>query len=242
MSSGYTGYLGQVFDHQLNALKGWPFESALDITGSFTSNVNIGSVGTPPMAGQCVHVASVTAATPSFSVATGPPIPAFEMGANSANTNNTYHVPCFLTTGQADFTVSNPGVPAGVALGGDSTHVPAWYPVIPAGFAHALVAFGAFELETTEYDTSKTYYPNQPLRAVTSNTDANAGKLTNVNAATNQTFTGANAGTNSGLIVVSTGASATSDTVVGWVSRGTYTNGYNKSVLAFWPDFVPGTR
>jgi hypothetical protein len=236
MSSGYTGYLGQVFDHQLIALKGWPFESAVDIVGLLSSNVNINSTGQPAQAGQCVHATTAVATTASFSVATGPPPVNLEMGANSGNSNNVYNVPLFLTTGSADFTVSNPGVAAGIALGGDSTHTPAWVPAIPAGYLHALVSLGAYELETTEFDTSLTYRLGQPLRAVTSNTDANAGKLTNVNAVTNQSFTGNSAGTNGGLLVVYT------DTVVGWVSRGTYTNGYGKTVLSFWPDFLPGTR
>jgi hypothetical protein len=82
-----------------------------------------------------------------------------------------------------------------------------------------LVATGAYELETTEYDTAQTYTPNQPLRAIVD--DTNSSATTGGGCLTNQTIT---VGTNA---------------FVGVVSRGTYTNAYGKSALAFWPVYVP---
>lgn len=217
-------YPGQMFDHTLDALKGWPNPCAVDISGTLSSNVNRGSTGLPIYGGMCAHVQSVTAGSP--------PEPIFEMGANLAM------MPIFLWVGDADYDVSNPGVPAGTPLGGSggvlgspgSGTPPAWVPIRPSGHVMGLVAVGGFELETTEFDTAQNYSPNDPLRAVTSNTDTNAGRLTNQDASGGQGFATA------GSFTVYT------DTVVGVVSRGSYVNKHGKQALAFWPVYLPGTR
>ena len=186
----------------------WPRPTALDFNAALSSNVNINSTGLPPQSGMVVH-----------NTANG-----FEMGANLTQ------MPIFLWPGYADFDVTNPGVPAGTALGGTTTNLPAWVPIRPTGKLAGLVAVGAYELETTEFDTAQTYAINDLLRAVTSNTDVNAGKLTNQDASG-----GAGFATSSKLTVYT-------DTAVGVVSRGTYTNSFGKQVLAFWPVYLPGTR
>ena len=201
-------YPGQLFDRTLTPLKGWPSQTALDFDAALSSNVNINSTNSPPQSGMCVH-----------NTASG-----FEMGANLAQ------MAIFLWPSKSDFDVSNPGVPDGVALGGTTSNLPGWIPIRPTGKLVGLVATGAFELETTEFDTAQTYVVNQTLRSVTSNTDANAGKLTNQNASGGQGFA------SPGVNVVYT------DSVVGVVSRGAYTNSYGKQVLAFWPVYLPGTR
>lgn len=203
----YT-FPGQMFDRTLTPLKGWPSQTALDFDATLSSNVNIGGTGQPPQSGMCIH-----------NTANG-----FEMGANLTQ------MAIFLWPSYGDFDVSNPGVPAGVALGGTTTNLPAWIPIRPSGKLLGLVATGGYELETTEFDTTQTYTINQTLRAVTSNTDANAGKLTNQNASAGQGFG------SPGVNVIYT------DSIVGVVSRGTYTNSHGKQVLAFWPVYLPGTR
>lgn len=201
-------YLGQSFDHTLTALKGWPTLHALDFDAPLSSNVNIGSVGTAPCSGLVVH-----------NTASG-----FEMGANLTQ------MAIFLWPNAYDFDVSNPGVPTGTALGGTTSVPPAWVPIRPTGKLMGLVATGGYELETTEFDTTQTYTINQTLRAVTSNTDANAGKLTNQNASGGQGFG------SPGVNVAYT------DSIVGVVSRGAYTNSHGKQVLSFWPVYLPGSR
>jgi hypothetical protein len=201
-------YPGQMFDRTLTPLKGWPSQTALDFDANLSTNVNIGGTNVPPQSGMCVH-----------NTATG-----FEMGANLTQ------MAIFLWPSLGDFDVSNPGVPAGVALGGTSTNIPAWIPIRPTGKMVGLVATGGYELETTEFDTAQTYVINQLLRSVTSNSDANAGKLTNQNASGGQSFG------SPGVLVAYT------DSAVGVVSRGAYTNSHQKQVLAFWPVYLPGTR
>lgn len=207
-------YPGQVFDHVLTPLKGWPSPTALDFDANISTNVNIGSVGTPPNSGQCVHY-----------TANG-----FEMGANLTMMG------MFLWPGGADFDVANQGVPAGIGLGGTTTYVPAWVPVRPTGKLNALVCKGSYEFETTEYDTNQTYAVNDLLRAVTSNTDSNAGKLTNQDASGGVGF-----GTTS-KCAWGDPTLTNWESVVGVVSRGTYTNANGISALAFWPVYLPGTR
>ncbi len=200
--------LGNSFDHTLTALKGWPSQTALDFDAPLSTNVNINSTSAPVQSGMCVHNTAL----------------GFEMGANVTM------MPMFLWPGGTDYDVANPGVPAGVALGGTSSNLPGWIPIRPTGKLSALVAVGAYELETTEFDTGQTYGINDPLRAVTNNTNANAGKLTNQNASGGAGFA------NSAAFAVYT------DTMVGVVSRGAYTNSHGVQVLAFWPVFLPGTR
>lgn len=207
MSTTYV-FPGLMFDHTLTPLKGWPSQTALDFDAPLSSNVNIGGTGAPVQSGMCVHNTAL----------------GFEMGAKINQ------MALFLWPGGTDFDVSNPGVPAGVALGGTSSNLPAWVPIRPTGKLVALVATGGYELETTEFDTAQTYAINDYLRSVTSNTDANAGKLTNQDA--------------SGGAGFATSAKCTvyTDTVVGVVSRGAYTNSNGKQALAFWPVYLPGTR
>lgn len=219
-------YPGLMFDHTLTALKGWPQERPLDIEGTLSTNVNIGSVNSAPLSGQCVHVQSTSSGVGSNG--NGPNIPVFEMGAKQNM------MPLFLIPSGNDFDVQNPGVTATVlaasGLGGSTTNPPAWVPIRPTGKLVALVAKGPYELETTEYDTNQTYAPNDLLRTVTSNTDSNAGKMTNQDASGGQPFA-----TTAKLTLYT-------DSAVGRVSRGTYTNAAGKSALAFWPESIPGSR
>jgi hypothetical protein len=184
----------QMFKHTLNPLKGWPSPTALDFTGKLHSDVTID----PLPAGRCVHVDSIEAV--SYGPGTSGGTPLFKTGVTDTQMG------IFLFQGSADFDVANPG-------GTD------WYAIAPKGIMSGLVATGAYELETTEFDTNQTYLPNQPLRAIANDSDATAG--TGGGCLTNQ---GVNVGTNA---------------FVGVVSRGVYTNAYGQSALAFWPVYAP---
>lgn len=183
----------QMFTHTLNPLKGWPSPTALDFTGKLHSAVTID----PLPAGRCVHVDSIQAVT--YGPGTSGGTPQFKTGVTGTQMG------IFLFQGSEDFDVQN---------GGGTT----WYAIAPKGISSGLVATGAYELETTEFDTAQTYTANQPLRAVAADTDASA---TGGGTLTNQGFT---FGTNA---------------YVGVVSRGVYTNAYGQSALAFWPVYSP---
>jgi hypothetical protein len=233
----YT-YPGQAFDNTLLALKGYYRDQALDIDGVIGSNVNLGSAALPVVSGMCVHlVASITNDAP---YGNGPAKMVFEMGCGPL-----HGIPMFLWPNVADFDVSNVQVPAGVPAYGSASVAPNAISSMPGyggttGEVHALVAVGAYELETTEFDAAQTYVPGQVLRAVTSNTNTNGGRLTN------QRNSGGGApGYNSNGLNEFVGNSATIanwDTIVGVVSRGTYTNANRKNILAFHPVYLPGNR
>jgi len=217
-------YPGQMFTHTLDGLKGWPRPTALDIDGLISANVNIGGTGLVVNSGTCVHVQSTQASGLGTGTTNNVPIAVFEMGANLNM------MPIFLWVGTDGYDVTNPGVPAGTPLSGTTSVPPAWVPVRPTGKVNGLVATGAYELETTEFDTAQTYSPNDLLRSVTSNTDANAGKLTNQDA--------------SGGVGFATTAKCVRyvESAVGVCSRGTYTNKNGMAALGFWPVYLPGTR
>jgi len=113
---------------------------------------------------------------------------------------NTNRMPLFLFQGSNDADVQNFG-------GNPATQIGPWIPIIPTGAMNALVATGAYELVTTNYDTTQTYTPNTLLTA--SDTGSIPGILT--------------------VGVVHT------NVICGIVSRGVTDNGYGYPALAFWP-------
>jgi hypothetical protein len=95
-----------------------------------------------------------------------------------------------------------------------------WIPLNPSGNVMSIVAKSPVELETTEFDATQTYTPNQPLRAPTGNGSSayasGSGQLTN------QSWV---FGTNAycGLVT----------------GRGVFKNSYQQSVISFWPVYQP---
>lgn len=236
----YT-YPGQAFDHTLQALKGWYQEYSLDAEVKFSSSVNIASTGLPATPGLVVHAVSWESnSNPYGGSMTGPKNIVVEMGCGAA-----HGVPMFLWSRPTDPDVYNPGTPTGVPPYGTTAYPADFYPVLPAivngsnsgQLMNALVALGGYELETTEYDHDQTYTAGNGLRSVTSNTDANAGRVTNqrgTTAAYNSAGATQPVGSANGLTAW--------DTIVGWVSRGEYVNSYKREALAFYSDYLPGTR
>lgn len=183
----------QMFAHVICILKGWPSPTALDFTGKLHSAVTI----SPLPAGRCVHVFSIEAVV--YGPGTSGGCPLFKTGVTGTQMG------IFTLQGSADFDVQNSG-------GTD------WYEIAPKGIMSGVVATGAYEIETTEYDTSLTYAPNDPLAANAADTDSDpetgGGCLTN-------------------------DCEVYTDAIVGVVSRSTYTNAYGRSALAFWPVYLP---
>ena len=70
---------------------------------------------------------------------------------------------------------------------------------------------------------------------VTSNTDANGGRLTNQRATTA-------AYNSAGLTQFGDPTLSAWDTIVGIVSRASYVTGNKKAGIAFWSVYLPGTR
>lgn len=229
----YT-YAGQAIDHTLVALKGWYREAALDAEVIPSSNVNIGSVGSPLTSGLCVHVTDfLPSVEPYGGVMDGPATFEVEMGCGDG-----HGMPLWTWPGSTDPDISNPGVEAGAPIYGSGNTPPAWISVLPpaaGGKMPALVATGAYEFEITEFDTDQTYTAGNGLRAVTSNTDADAGKLTNQRATTA-------AFNSNGATQFGDPTLPDWDTIVGVVSRGAYTNANRIAAMAFWPVWIPGTR
>ena len=159
----------------------------------FAGKISANVTITEVVAGRVVHVSSIINGVPQL-----------EMGCVGPQ------MAIFLFQSNLDPDVTNPSVT------GDTTVA-----IAPKGISAGLVAIGAYELESTEFDTSLVYLPNQPLRAVASNTDSTTGgRLTNAGVGTNGSGTFANA-------------------ICGCVSRGAYQNAYGQRSLAFWPCYLP---
>lgn len=138
----------------------------------------------------------------------------FEMGVTGSQ------MPIFLLQNSTDSDVANSGDSNG--NGGAL-----WYPIGPDGNLTGLVAKGAYELETTEFDTAQTYNPNDYLKA--DNTAATTkGKLTNQGITTLENSTSLSGSTNP-------------TAVVGVVSRAKRKRQSDRNyVLSFWPVYKPG--
>ena len=95
--------------------------------------------------------------------------------------------------------------------------------VSPGGTSGALVATGAIEIGSTEYDKTKTYLPNQLLTSVNDDDDGDVGGLL-----TNE---GSGAGDRVEQYV---------DPVCGVVSSGVEINWLGAKMLSFHPVWLPG--
>lgn len=232
----YT-YPGQSFHHTLKPLKGWYEDSGIDAAGRLTSDVDINSDGSPATRGLVVHAAELQTETdPYGGTTTGPQLYGFEMGWGPS----VLGLPMILWTNPTDPDGENVGTPTGVDRVGTSSDIAEWVSVLPPLDGNNLVALvlsGAYELEDTEFDTAQTYLTGQALRAVTSNTNVNAGKLTNQR--------GTSAAFNSdGVVqyVCNSTTVSTWDSIIGFVSRGKYINSNKRNALAFYAYPVPGNR
>lgn len=95
--------------------------------------------------------------------------------------------------------------------------------VLPAGEMTGLVCKGGYEVQSTEFDNTRTYVPGDLLTAVASNVDEDTGGVLT------------NAGSGAGGDV-----KQFLDPVCGVVARGVLTNHHGVQVLDFWPEWLPG--
>lgn len=127
----------------------------------------------------------------------------FEMGAHNTG------VAIFLLNGSEDADVSNPGTTAA----GNFMH----QAVAPTGKLSGVVATGGYEIDNTEFDSSRTYAPGDLLTATASNSNATTGgRLTNEN------------------------VTQFVNPVVGVVSSGKHKNHNGVQTLSFWCVWLPG--
>ena len=177
----------RITTHGLNGIKGWPNMHAVDFAAKFyaTDLATIQAAGRQVYAGMCVHLDSAGT---------------FRLGVANRQ------MPMFLFHSADEPDVVNDG-------GDPATDVGAWVAISPTAVLNALVATGAYELETTAF-VDATFLPNETLTAATG-TGATAGKLAN------------------------SGATPYTNAVCGVVSRGKYQNAHRVYVLAFWPVYLP---
>lgn len=198
--------------HAINGLKGWPMWQPLDIIGSVVAN-------DAPYAfeGRIGHL--TTGGTYD--------VPAIALG--SAGSLTAAQTPLILHRSETSFDVVNGATAAnGAPAAGQTIGTYGWVAGIPTGNIGALVCTGPIEIESTEFDTTDTFNPGQPLKSPTyAQGAANAGLLYG-----HRNWSGGG----NGQVTLGT------DTVVGLVSRGSRTNNYGVAVLAFWPDPVYGTQ
>ena len=153
----------QMTANTLNALKGWPSQSAVDFHSKFDATQLAASE--PILAGTVVSLG-----------ADGE----FEIGVGDLD-----RMPLFLFNNSDDPDVENPGGDAGA--GGDKG---VWVPVAPTGQAMALVAVGAYELTSTQFVTGGNIdVPNTPLTADKYG-EANEGKLNDTTWGSGETVVG----------------------------------------------------
>lgn len=178
--------LRKITSHMLDAPKGWPSPYAVDFKAPFNSTALGNLTDGAAFEGRCVHLN-----------ANGE----YEYGVTA------FQMPLFLLNNSDDADVSN--------YGGDiNQEKGAWNKLWPRGGMAALVAAGAYELATTEYDTALDYKPNDHLSAATG-TSSSAGKLVNNHSPYPAT------------------------SIVGVVSRGVVKWANGKDQLFFWPVYLP---
>lgn len=191
----YANAPSQVFEHTLDARKGWFHEAALDYHAKLSSAVTF-----IVNAGRCVHVAADGTFQPGCA------------GTQMA---------IFLQRGATSFDVYNPTFSAAGTFVQQA--------ILPAGVLTGLVAKGAYELESTEYDGTQTYAINDLLGSNASNTDSvNGGLISNHNIG----------GTK---LTVPWAGGGTTNAIVGVVSGPMRQNSMLQNVLPFWPTYLPGT-
>jgi len=190
-----------MFEHALDVLKGWlPGNmGSLDYSAKLSDDVTF----TVPR-GRVAHIQQ-----------DGDGSIRFHMGVSGKQ------MAIFLTQGAADFDVTNPGTTAS----GLFMH----QAIAPTGVLSGIVATGGYQVETTEFDTTRTYAPNELLTADADDTTlATGGVLDNKNS-------GAVA------LTVPWAGGGTTNAVCGVVCEGKKTNCHGVSVLNLWPIYLPGT-
>jgi hypothetical protein len=192
-----AGQIAQGFEQAMDAVKGWFHLAALDKSAKLTSSLLTGSTAVP--AGRVAHLNSAGE---------------FDLGAGGTE------MPIFLWNGSDHPDVYNSGVSPTTS----TTH---WTPISPTGVMSGLVATGAYELQTTEYETTGTYALNTVLTADRAVSTTN-GKIVNTTIA-------ASAVSICGVCSAHVGG----DNQTTQTAGPTGTNAHGVSTLTFWPCYIP---
>ena len=190
------GQVAQMFEQALDAVKGWFHLAALDKSAPLCPTV---------LAATTVPAGRVAVINDSGNFVID----------RTTITNATTAMPIFLWNGSDHPDVYNDGTSS---VSG-TVH---WYGISPTGIMSGLVATGGYELQTTEYDSTQTYVPNDLLTAST------AGVLTNASAVQY---------TNWICGVASWHVQADNQTAAATSPEGT--NAHGMSTLTFWTYFLP---
>jgi hypothetical protein len=204
----------QIFSHALDYLKGWWHQHVVDFVGMLDPATD--PTAQPAFGGRVVHVSSNTAVVGGA----GRVDSLFQLGAVKTQ------MPIFLNQNQTDPDVSNPGAGMTDAYG--------WTAGTAVGFQSGLVASGAYELQSTEFDKTAgvVYNPNDPLHSPTVSQITGSDK-----SAAGMLFKNRNwPGGDNGAITPYT------DAICAIVSRGRCTNHNRVQVISFWPYMLPGTE
>lgn len=182
--------------HTLETPKGWPHMAAVDFQAGFDATQLSSVSGNVAFAGRCVHLGDDGE---------------FEFGVSGTQ------MPMWLFQNSDDPDVVLDG-------GNPATTIGAYVAAAgPTSKINAMVAKGAYELATTEFDSAQTYLPNELLYAATGTTLATCGVLTNQNLG---------------------GKKWPAIAAVGCVSRGrnanSAKNAHGVAELYFWPGHYPG--
>jgi len=193
-----AGQVSQMFEQGLDAVKGWFHLAALDKSAKLDATLLTNATAVP--AGRVAYIN-----------ASGE----FELGASGTQ------MPIFLWNGKDHPDVYNSGVSPTTS----TTH---WTAVSPTGVMSGLVATGAYELQTTEFE-SAAYSINEPLTA-----DPAASSVTTAGKLGKTTATGGNQ--ICGICSVHVGGE---QGVAQTAGKPTGTNAHGVSTLTFWPVFLP---
>ncbi len=228
MSSNITNFYGKQYDHLGEVRRGLPRDHAVVVQCTRSSNIN-SSIALFP--GLCVYPVGANSISPGMPNQF--PRYTVEPGVGVGK-----GLPIYLLSGQADFDVSISNLPTGVSYPGNSSYpLPAissqpGYQGSTIQVQIGIIVNQGFEFETTEFDTAQTYTAGQPLRAVLSNTDANAGKFTNQG----------NTGSGSPGFTISQAMVVGTDTIAGFVGAGSYPNSWQRPVLSILAWYMAGSR
>jgi hypothetical protein len=186
----------QMFDHALDAIKGYWHEYALDIQGRIHNDQK----NWPVFAGAVLHIADII---PDSNTSTRVQV-VFKAGTPKSGNDGV--MGCFVWQNLNDFDVVNDG--------GD-----VWKGIIPSdvGVLNCLVAKGAYELQTTEYETNDTFTPNKKLYGHPGD---------------------AVTGNKAGVLTTASSVNSVNLSVCGVVSQGVTTNYNDVNVLTFWPVYL----
>lgn len=136
-----------------------------------------------------------------------------------------------VTGGQMGIFLLNSSIQFDVTNDPSDPSILGWTPIAPTGAMSGLVAIGGYELETTEFDVTKTYAPNDSLKSPTA---AECTGALGVSVA-GMLFKDKSYAAGGGPLVRYT------DAICGIVSRSNTKSEYGVPILAFWPVYVPST-